>query len=158
MCRYKRLVDRHFMDMSDECLFAFVEVEGDVVAEILQKDGILILLNSRFLYDPTWCGIMRDKLEAADNGLVGKAEEAELDITDLTVLYLAWAVEYGHVDIHTDTTVTMSAFDGYAAQMVSIPVYQDIEENVMRREKEQVRRALLAELALSLAKPGYARV
>ena len=49
-------------------------------------------------------------------------------------------------------------FDGCGGYAISVPVYGDCEKVAGELSKQEIRRALLKELALSPAKPSYARV
>jgi len=91
-----------------------------------------VILNDALLNDPDYCQMVEERIHDAHPQTLELAKELRMHADDLVVLFIAWSVEYGHIDPELRSSVLLNMWHTWAATAVWIAVYQSMERNSAR--------------------------
>jgi len=126
---YRDFISDTLLD-SDGTSVEFSRFEDDIIANVTNKGSITIALNDKFKKDLVWTEKIKKSVINLVPDIFEKAEELDMDIIHLILLYLCFSADYGHLDPDKGGDMQLSKFSSYEYKRLWLAVSKELDDQM----------------------------
>jgi len=126
---YREFISDTLLDI-DGTSVEFSRFEDDIIANVTNKGSITIALNDKFKKDLVWTEKIKKSVINLVPDIFEKAEELDMDIIHLILLYLCFSADYGHLDPDKGGDMQLSKFSSYEYKRLWLAVSKELDDQM----------------------------